>query len=134
MHRGCLIYIICNSNGIYSFVFKLCITIVNTLKMCTSYVMQISQFFFHFFFGGGGILNLDIFLFKMLRWCLVCVMCNSNSFHSLLFKLCIMIVHTLNMYTSFLCTFDKYFLIFRVVELRYFSFRNAKGVSGLCNQ
>ena len=30
--------------------------------------------------------------------CLVCVICNSNSFHSFIFKLCIMIVHTLNMF------------------------------------
>ena len=29
----------------------------------------------------------------MLRWCLVCVTCNSNSFHSLIFKLSIIIVH-----------------------------------------
>ena len=50
---------------------------------------------------------LDIFLSKMLRWCLVCVICNSNSFRSFIFKLCIMIVHTLKM-----CTFDQYFLIF----------------------
>ena len=27
-------------------------------------------------------LNIDIFSSKILRWCLVCVICNSNSFHS----------------------------------------------------
>ena len=32
----------------------------------------------------------------------VCVFCNSNSFHSFIFKFCIMIVHTLKMYTSYL--------------------------------
>ena len=32
--------------------------------------------------------------------CLVCVICNSNSFHSFVFKLCLMIVHTLKMCTS----------------------------------
>ena len=48
------------------------------------------------------------------------VICNSKSFHSLIFKLCIMIVHTLNMCLSFLCKFDKHFLIFRADELRYF--------------
>ena len=32
--------------------------------------------------------------------CLVCVICNSKSFHSFLFKLCIMIVHILKMCTS----------------------------------
>ena len=33
--------------------------------------------------------------------CLVCVICNSKSFHSFLFKLCIMIVHIFKM-----CTFN----------------------------
>ena len=69
--------------------------------------------------GGGGALNLDIFSLEMLRWFLVCVICNSKSFHSLIFKLCIMIVHTLNMCLSFLCKFDKHFLIYRAVELRH---------------
>ena len=47
---------------------------------------------------------------EMLRGCLVCVICNSSSFHSFIFKLCMMIVHTLNMYTLYLCTFDNIFL------------------------
>ena len=39
----------------------------------------------------------------MLRWFLVCVICNSSSFHSfIIFKLCIMIEHV---YTLYLCTF-----------------------------
>ena len=46
----------------------------------------------------------------MLSGCLVCVICNSSSFHSFIFKLCIMIVHTLNMYPLYLCTFDNIFL------------------------
>ena len=33
--------------------------------------------------------------------CLVCVSCNSNSFHFFIFKLCQMIVHTLKMCTSY---------------------------------
>ena len=37
---------------------------------------------------------------EMLRECLVCVICNSYSFHSFIFKLCIMIVHTLKMCAS----------------------------------
>ena len=47
-------------------------------------------------------------------------MCNSNRFYSLIFKLCIIIVHILIICTSFLCTFDKYFLIFMAVELKHF--------------
>ena len=57
-------------------------------------------------------LELSFFPVKMLRWCPICVICNSNSFHFFIFKLGIMIVHTLKMCTSHLCTFDKYFLIF----------------------
>ena len=37
----------------------------------------------------------------MLRGCLVCVICNSNSFHSFIFKLYTMIVHTLRMCTVY---------------------------------
>ena len=33
--------------------------------------------------------------------CQVCVICNSKSFHSFLFKLCLMIVHILKMCTSY---------------------------------
>ena len=56
---------ICNSNSIHSLIFKLCIIIVHTFKMCTSYFVRVSYFFKiiltgvrHFFhpkcFGGGG--------------------------------------------------------------------------------
>ena len=51
-------------------------------------------------------LNLDIFPSEMLRGCLVCVICNSNSIHSYIPKLCIMIVHTLKIYTSHSVTAD----------------------------
>ena len=68
---------------------------------------------------------MDIFSLEMLRWFLVCVICNSKSFHSLIFKLCIMIVHTLTMCLSFLCEFDKHFPIFRAVELRHFFHSNS---------
>ena len=47
---------------------------------------------------------------EMLRECLVCVICNSSSFHSFIFKLCIMIVHSLKMYTLYFYTFDNTFL------------------------
>ena len=52
--------------------------------------------------------------------CLICVICNSKSFHSFLFKLNIMIVHLLKMYTSILCTFHDYFSSLMGVELRHF--------------
>ena len=56
-----------------------------------------------FFKGGGGGVEL--------RWCMVCVICNSNSFHSVILKLYIMIVHH-NENVHLLVTFDEYFLIF----------------------
>ena len=95
------------------FLFKLCIVIVYTLKMCSSYFLQISRLFSHF-----RVLNLDIFPSKMLTVCLVCVICNSKSFHSLIFKLCIVIVPVLKMCTSIFCTYHDFFSFLRGVELR----------------
>ena len=45
-------------------------------------------------------LNLDIFSSEMLRGCLVCVICNSNSISSFIFILYKMIVHILKMCIS----------------------------------
>ena len=95
----CLVCLICNSKSFHFLICKLCIMIVHTLKMCTSYYVHISWIFWIPFFWG--VLNLDIFMSIMLRLCLVCVICDSNSFHSLIFKLCIIIVHTLKMSTSY---------------------------------
>ena len=48
-----------------------------------------------------GVLNLDIITSSPPLECLYCViLCNSNSFHSFTFKLCIMIIHTLKMCTG----------------------------------
>ena len=77
-----------------------------------------------------------IFPTEMLRGCLVCVICNSNSIYSFIFKLCIMIVPTLKVCTSFLCNCFTFFIILMGVELRHFShlsvhrqhFRGAKFV------
>ena len=41
----CLVYVICNSNSIHYFIFKLCIMVAHTLKMCTFYFVQISFVF-----------------------------------------------------------------------------------------
>ena len=62
---------------------------IHTLKMCTFYFMRISHIFFSFL----GVLNSDIFSLEMLRWFLVCVICNLSSFHSFINKICIMIEH-----------------------------------------
>ena len=58
--------------------------------------------------------------------CLVCVICNSNSFHSFSFKLCLMIVHTLKMCTFYFVHNWYIFSHFlRVLNLDIFSIRNA---------
>ena len=41
MLRGCLVCVICNSNRIHYFIFKLYMIIVHTLKMCTSHFVHI---------------------------------------------------------------------------------------------
>ena len=131
MLRGCLVCVICNSDSIHSFLFKPCIMIVHTLKMCTYNFVHILHFFKKFFM----VLNLDIFfLFKMLRWCLVCVICNSNSFHSLIFKLCIVIVYTLNKSTLLFCAqLIDIFYVFRAVELRHFFHSNVCVTCNSCS-
>ena len=83
MRRGCLICVICNYNSFHSFIFKLCIMIFHS----SSYFIHISWFFFQFLGGGGK--GVRHFFRKILRGCLVCVICNSNSFHSLMLKLAI---------------------------------------------
>ena len=45
-----------------------------------------------------GVLNYTTF--GVLTLCNLCVICISNRFHSCIFKLCIMIVHTLKMCTE----------------------------------
>ena len=44
-----------------------------------------------------GVLNSD---FGVLTFCIMCVICNLNRFHSFIFELCIMIIHTLKMCTG----------------------------------
>ena len=107
MLRRCLVCVICD--------FKLCIMIVHILKMCT---FLFYAHFMNIFFDFWGVLNLVMFSLQMLRWFLVCVICNSKSFYSLVFKLCIMIDHTLNMCLSFLCII--------VFKLHFFLDRNFK--------
>ena len=74
---------------------------IQTLHNDCSHIEDVHLLFIQISYGFCShveVLNLDIVSLKMLRRCLVCVICNSNSFHSLIFKLCIMNVQTLNMY------------------------------------
>ena len=117
MLRGGLICVICSSKSFHCFLFKLCIMIVHILKMCTNLFCAHFKTFVHF----CGVINLDIFPSKMLIWCLVCILCKSNSFHFLIFKLYTMIVHTLKMFTSyFVQIWKKKVLFLTGVELRHF--------------
>ena len=43
---GSQVCAICNSKSFYFFLFKLCILIIHTLKLCTSYFVHISYIFF----------------------------------------------------------------------------------------
>ena len=74
---------------------------IQTLHNDLSYIEHVPLLFVQNlinFFIFLGLLNLDIFFHPKCR------------FHSFIFKLCIMNVHTFNMYTLYLCTFDIIFL------------------------
>ena len=77
-----MVCVICNSKSFHLFLFKLCIMIVYKLKMCTSYFVFILSIFSYFLLG----VQLRHFSSKMLRGCLICVICNSTSFHSFILK------------------------------------------------
>ena len=120
MLRRWIVCVIRNSNKIHSFIFTLCIMIVHTLK--DAHLL----FYAHFMntFSFWGVLNLDIF---MLRWFLFCVICNSKSFHSLIFKLCRLIVLTLNICLFFVQIFKA------VILIHSFHLKCLGEESGLCN-
>ena len=135
MLRGCLVCVICNSNSIPSFIFKLHTMIVHTLQMCT--LLYCAHFIFFFSFLTG-VEHRHFSPSEMLSGCLVCVICNFNSIHSIIFKLCIMIVHTLKMCTSYIVKlFHCFFSFLMGVKPRYFpicpSIRNILGVTSLYN-
>ena len=59
---------------------------------------------------------------KMLGWCLFCVICNSNTFHTFIFKLCIMIIdcsHIEDVHPSFCAHLINIFSFLVGVELRH---------------
>ena len=88
---GCQVRVICYSKSFHSFLLKLCLMIVHISKMCTFYFVHVSYFFFSFL---TGVELRHFFSSEMIRGCLPCVICNSSSIHSFIFKLNIMIVHT----------------------------------------
>ena len=94
MLRGCLVCVICNSNSFHFFIFKPCIMIVQTSEMCTSHLVHIWKKKSHFW-RVFNLLNIH-FSIRNAKGCLVCVICNYNSFHSFIFKLCILNVHSSN--------------------------------------
>ena len=104
MQRKCLVCVICNSNSIHSFIFKLSITIAHIEDVHLLFFAHLKKKSF----WGSWIYT--FFLIKMLRL-LFCVICNSNSFHSLLCKLCIIVFIHWTWAIPFLCTFDIYIFL-----------------------
>ena len=115
---GCVVCVICYSNSIHSFIFIIYIMIVYTLKMCTSYFAHVSYFFSIFL----RVLNLDIFSIRNDKGVPSFCIWNSNSIRSFIFKLCIMIFHTLKMCTFYFVHFSYlfFFTFLTGLELRRF--------------
>ena len=70
---------------------------------CSHIVHVCTLYFVHILIIVWGLLNLDIITSTPPLECLhcyLCVICNSNRFHSFIIKVCIMIVHTLVMCTG----------------------------------
>ena len=78
--------------------------------MCLSFLCKFDKHFLIF----RAVDFIHFFPSEMLRGCLVGVICNSSSFHSFIFKLCIMIVYTLNMYTLIFAHLVIYFWVFNL--------------------
>ena len=105
MRRGCLVCVICNSQQ-SSFLY------IQTLHNDCSHIEDVHLLFCARFINIFAILTdveLRHFPSKMLRGFLVCVICNSNSIHSFIFKLYIMIVHTLKMCISYFVHVSLFF-------------------------
>ena len=125
---GCQVCVIRNFKSFNSFIFKLCIKIAHTLK-CASAIQCTIYEYTHIL----RVLNLDIFSSKMLRWCLVCVICNSTLFIPLYTNFAKWLF-THRKCAPYFCTHLIYIILFlRAVELRHSSIQNALGVSGWCN-
>ena len=65
------------------------------LLTCIKGLLVLKTIFTCIALGKAGLVRGPLRPSATLLRCLVCVICNSKSFHSFLFKLCIMIVHIL---------------------------------------
>ena len=76
----------------------------NLIRYDCSHIVHVCPLYFvHILIIVWGLLNLDIITSTPPLECLhcyLCVICNSNRFHSFIIKVCIMIVHTLVMCTD----------------------------------
>ena len=86
MITGCLVCVICISKIVHSFIFKLCtmiFSIEDVRQLFCAYLI-----IFYNILVNGELKHCYVYTtFRDLHY----VMCNSNSFHSLLFKPCILI-------------------------------------------
>ena len=69
----------------------------------------------------------------MLRGCLVCVICKSNSIRSYILKLCIMIVHIEVLHLPVWAHLINIFQFLTGVELRHFFLPKCLGAPSVCN-
>ena len=71
-------------------------SVIQTYFIPFSHIEYVHLLFYAHFtniFFFLGVCNSDIVSLEVLRWFLVCVICNLSSFHSFIIKLCIMIAH-----------------------------------------
>ena len=76
----------------------------NLIRYDCSHIVHVCTLYFaHILIIVWGLLNLDIITSTPpleCLYCYLCVICNSNRFHSFIIKVCIMIVHILVMCTG----------------------------------
>ena len=104
MLRGCLVCVICDSSSFHSFIFKLNMLWLLTHWKCVHPIFCSCLIIFRKIIIFGG----DCWTWTLLRlhhlWIAyivyMCVICNSNRFHSYIFKSCIIHVNTLMMCTG----------------------------------
>ena len=123
MLRGFLVCVICNSNSIHSQLQQYSFLYIHTLHDDFSHIEDVHLPFcahFIFFLIFDGCWTWTFFHQKMLRGCLVFVICNSNSIQYFIFKLCLMVLHTLKMCTFYFVQISFFFTFLTDVELKHF--------------
>ena len=116
MLKECLVCVFWNSYSIHSFirVLNFALWLFKHWRWSPPILCTFHKYFFSIFQGHE---LRQFFLYEMLKWCLVCVICNFNCLHSSIFKLCTMLFTHWRYAYLILCTFDKYFSFWQVLNL-----------------